>query len=86
MFSHVYVDDLDRVAVDRGDLSPPVEKRHSRHILMANSLYWRMSSMRRFMRRSLSEKPASTCSPLGWKEIECTSSVNVFEMSDDLSR
>ena len=67
-------------------LCPPVEKRHSRHALIANSLYGRMSSISRFISRSLSEKPARTCSPDGWNEIECTSSVKVLVMSEDLSR
>ena len=60
---------------------PPVEKRHSGHPLIANSLYGRMSSISRFISRSLSLKPHSTWSPDGWKAIERHSSEKTLHRS-----
>lgn len=65
---------------------PPCEKRHSLHARMASSLYGRMSSISRFISRSLSEKPTRTERPDGWKASECASSENVRSSSIVRSR
>merc|ERR1719498_1305566 len=49
---------------------PPLEKRHSRQALMGNSLTGRMSSIRRFMSRSLSDWPTRMWRPEGWNATE----------------
>lgn len=64
--------------------APSITPTTSRHPRIVNSLNGRMSSMRRFISRSLSLKPTRMNSPDGWRATLYASSVKSLRSSSEL--